>query len=218
MDLRTALLFYLCLIIGFAIHEWAHAFVADKLGDYTARALGRVTLNPIAHMDPIGSVAFPLICLFLLGGQFLFAWGKPVPVNLGNFEPSRRRRCDILITLAGPASNLCLALLGAILGGIASRFDPRLMELAGTFISVNIMLAVFNLIPIPPLDGSRVFRYIIGMSEHTFVQFARWGFLILILLINIPATRSILITTFEIFLTPFYVLMLLISGQPPPTQ
>lgn len=211
LDLQQLIVFYVCLMLGFTVHEWAHAFSAWKLGDNTAKNLGRVTLNPIKHMDPMGSVFLPLACILLTGGGFLFAYGKPVPIDLYSFEPKRRKRCDMIITLAGPGSNLVLAFLGAIIGGILCRFSPYIGQIALTFISVNITLAVFNLIPIPPLDGSRIFRYLVGMNDITFVLLARWGFLILIVLINIPPVTAAFIHFLRLAARPFIQLFVQIA-------
>ncbi|MDR1789375.1 MAG: site-2 protease family protein [Opitutaceae bacterium] len=211
-DLRQSLIFYLCLLVGFCVHEWAHAFTADKLGDGTARALGRVTLNPLAHMDPLGSVGFPLVCLLLFKGAFLFAWGKPVPVNTSNFEPRLRVRNDLLVTLAGPASNLGLALLAAILGGTLAHVDQGLGHIALVFISVNVMLAVFNLLPVPPLDGSHVLRHLTRMSGETYLRLSRWGFLILIVLLNVPVVRAAFAFALDLVMFPFVNLLVLLAG------
>ncbi|MET0261605.1 MAG: site-2 protease family protein [Rariglobus sp.] len=210
-ELREGLIFYIFLVACVSIHEWAHAFTADKLGDPTPRSQGRVTLNPIAHMDLIGTVILPLLCIFVLPGSFFFGWGKPVMVNTSYFR--HRVRDDILTTLAGPGSNLVLALLTAIIGGLACRFfDTSLVYLVVSFISLNVLLAVFNMIPLPPLDGSRVMRHVVGMSEETFINLSRWSFLILIVAINIQPVRAVLYTAMAIVETPFLLLFKAIAG------
>ncbi|MFA6961175.1 MAG: site-2 protease family protein [Opitutaceae bacterium] len=210
-ELREGLIFYIFLVASLSIHEWAHAFTADKLGDPTPASQGRVTLNPIAHMDLLGTVVFPLMCLFVIPGNFFFGWGKPVIVNISYFR--HRVRDDILTTLAGPGSNLVLALLGAVIGGLVTRyFDPALGELAGTFIYLNVVLAVFNLIPLPPLDGSHVLRHAIGMSEETYYKISRWSFLILIIAINLPPIRAIIGFAIGVVAAPFLLLFNFISG------
>lgn len=145
------------LIIGISIHECAHAFVAHVLGDSTARDEGRVTLNPLAHLDPLGSV------MLLVAG---FGWGKPVPVNPRNF--SRPGFDELLVALAGPTSNILLA---AVLGIIYQLVGDQ-YPLFGLFLlltmQINLFLTVFNLIPIPPLDGSKLFR--IALGEVAFRQ------------------------------------------------
>lgn len=139
------------IVLAVTVHEFAHAWTASRLGDPTARALGRVTLNPLAHLDPAGSI------LFLIAG---FGWGKPVP-----FDPRHLRRPKqgmLLIAAAGPASNIALALLSALVWNALPH--PALPEgwvaviwaAVGALIHLNVLLAVFNLLPLPPLDGSRI--------------------------------------------------------------
>ena len=199
---RDGLIFYLFLVICLSIHEWAHAFTADKLGDSTPASQGRVTLNPIAHMDLLGTVIFPLLCIFVLPGNFLFGWGKPVMINTSNFKHPVRD--DILTTLAGPGSNLMLALIGAVVGGVLHRFDPNIIELVSQFVILNVILAVFNMIPIPPLDGSHLMRHAVGMSEELFYNISRWGFLILILMLRIPPISHALSVVIGLVATPFF--------------
>lgn len=200
-ELRQGLILYIVLVASLCIHEWAHAFTADRLGDDTPRLQGRVTLNPVVHMDLLGTVIFPLICIFLLKGGIFFGWGRPVEVNHANF--ANRRRDDILVTLAGPGSNLVLALLASIVGGLAYRADPNTLELFQLIILLNVALAVFNLIPLPPLDGGRVMRHVVGMSEETFFNLSRWSFLILIVAINIPPVRALLGYVMLVVAQPF---------------
>jgi len=208
--LRRGLIFYIVLIASLCIHEWAHAITAHKLGDDTPDREGRVTLNPIAHMDLLGSVIFPLLCIFVLPGGLLFGWGKPVNIDISNFR--HRRRDEILTTLAGPGSNLALALIAAIVGGILFRFEPRTAELFVQLIGINVLLAVFNLIPLPPLDGGRVMRHIAGMTEETFHNIARWSFLVILIAINIPAFRLVLGAVMGLVAAPYLFLYRLIAG------
>ena len=171
------------LILAFSVHECAHAWTAWRLGDPTARMLGRVTLNPVKHLDPVGSILFPLISLVY--GGFLIGWAKPTPVTGRNFK--NYRRDDILVTLAGPASNLLSATIALILlivikhilpagdtsiatavaiaehiPGVATEGLPALFPIALFLyfvIFINLLLFVFNLIPLPPLDGSHILRH-----------------------------------------------------------
>lgn len=148
-------------IVGIVVHESAHALAAFALGDKTARSRGRVSLNPLAHVDPFGTVLLPL--LMLAAGGPVFAFAKPVPVYLGNLKHPKRD--EIIVSLAGPVSNIVLAGIGALilkaalgslygLAGIDAAY--LLVSFSVTFISVNLSLAFFNLIPLPPLDGSSI--------------------------------------------------------------
>ena len=202
-ELRQGLILYIVLVASLSIHEWAHAFTADRLGDDTPRLQGRVTLNPIAHMDMLGTVIFPLVCIFLLKGGIFFGWGKPVMVNHANF--THKKRDDIITTLAGPASNVVLALLAAIAGGLVYKADPNTAELFTLIIFLNVALAVFNMIPLPPLDGSRVMRHVVGMSEETFINLSRWSFLILMVGINLPPIRAALGVVMQACSVPFLI-------------
>jgi Zn-dependent protease len=162
LDLVFVFIGFTVLVASLSVHEAAHAWTADKLGDPTARTLGRVSLNPARHVDPIGTIAFPLIAL--LTRLPLIGWAKPVPVNTRNFRHPRRDY--VFVAAAGPASNLLLAGVGAVLWQFISAGlgERELTEaLAGPLplfvlllIEVNVLLAVFNMIPVPPLDGGNV--------------------------------------------------------------
>jgi Zn-dependent protease len=185
--IRDGLLQLILLIISIGLHEFGHAWMADLRGDPLPRMQGRVTLNPFAHADPIGTIAIPAVMIFLSPGFGLIGWGKPVQVSLPN--PRTRRMDDICITLAGPAMNLVLCLILAVIGGLGN-FDPKTQGVIIRFlvqgIYLNAGLVAFNLIPIPPLDGSRLALRLGLYSEEIFLALARWGFLVLILLVNLP--------------------------------
>lgn len=144
------------LIVSLSVHEAAHAWSADKLGDPTARMLGRITLNPLAHIDWIGTVLFPIIALTT--GAPLLGWAKPVPVNFHNLKAPRRDFA--IIAAAGPISNLLQAVVFAIvlflLGGYSATHESLLAEVVRLGLVINVSLAVFNMIPVPPLDGGNV--------------------------------------------------------------
>ncbi len=149
------------------IHEVAHGYAALFMGDVTAKYEGRLTMNPIKHLDPFGSVIFPLI-LAMINPNFVFGWAKPVPYNPYNLR--NKRWGELLVAIAGPISNILLA----ILMGIVVRFGPMMnlpvafYELAGLTVVINIYLAVFNMMPIPPLDGSKVLFALFPQSADKF--------------------------------------------------
>jgi Zn-dependent protease len=187
------LISYIGLVILLTFHEFGHAWVAMKCGDDTARLQGRVSLNPIVHIDPIGTVLLPLIMLFVSPSisRFMIGWAKPVPVNPYNLRNPRRD--DILVTMAGPAMNLVLAVALVALArvGVLVHVD----EMAGLcfrFAGISLLLCFFNLIPIPPLDGSHVLRNLAGMSYETYWQLSRYGFIAVILVLQIPQVRELL--------------------------
>jgi len=187
------IILFILLICSISIHEWAHAWVADKLGDPLPRQQGRVTLDPRSHVDPLGTIIIPLIMIFASTGFSLIGWGKPVQVSLPH--PKTRRRDDILITLAGPFSNFAIALVSVLTFGIVNRVLPlneNVWLLFFQLVSLNVILFVFNLIPIPPLDGSHILKNIIRMKDITFLKFSKYGFLLLIVLINIPAFQDLM--------------------------
>jgi Zn-dependent protease len=192
MDQNTlvnGLISYLGLVVLLTFHEFAHAWTAWKCGDDTARLQGRVSLNPLVHIDPIGTVLLPLLMLLVPGaGQFLVGWAKPVPVNLSNLPNPRVD--DILITMAGPLMNLILAVALMALARAGIVVGSRDMaEICAQFAHLSLLLCFFNLIPIPPLDGSRVLRVLTGMSYETYYQISRFGIFILILVLQYPPVR-----------------------------
>jgi len=210
VTLRNGAILFLVLLASLCIHEWAHAFTADKLGDGTPRRDGRVTLNPAAHIDLLGTIILPLLCIFVIPGGFFLAWGRPVMTNPSYYRNPRRD--DVLVTAAGPGANLGLALLAALIGGLASRFDPRVGELAMLVIQINVFLAVFNLIPLPPLDGGNIMRHVVGMSEETYLRIAQWSFFIFLVLIYLPPVRALIALAMGVTVWPFAVLLNLIGG------
>ncbi len=179
---------WMCLVALLSFHEFGHAWMAYKCGDDTARIMGRMTINPIVHIDPIGTVLIPLAILWLNPGFFIFGWAKPVPVNPNNYE--NRKRDDILISMAGPAMNVILAILLMAVYRLALELPIDVG--AGAVVHnleliafISMILCVFNLIPIPPLDGSHVMRHVVGMSEETYLKIAQYGFIILLIAINV---------------------------------
>lgn len=184
------------LIFSIVIHEVAHGAMANHLGDPTAKYADRLTLNPIKHLDPIGSVLVPLILIFT-GSPILFGWAKPVPINPYNF--SDQKYGSAKVALAGPGANLLVALFF----GLALRFFPDLIALPGLFsifsyiVFINILLAVFNLLPIPPLDGSHIlFTFLPPEMENIKIFLSQFGFFVLLFVILFFFRLVILIVNF----------------------
>lgn len=191
--LTYILILAFCVLFSLSVHEFSHGLAAYAVGDKTAKYSGRLSLNPLAHLDPFGA-----ICLFLFG----FGWAKPVPVNPWNFK--NKKGGMILTALAGPFSNFLLAFIAMViytlLGGLrfsSASFGFTLAsvfyELAYYMIMINLGLGLFNIIPIPPLDGSKVLTAI--LPERTYfklMDYERYGFIILIILINTPIFNSLL--------------------------
>jgi Zn-dependent protease len=206
--------FYIIPILLFSviIHEIAHGWVALKCGDPTAKMFGRLTLNPIPHLDLFGSIILPI--LFTIShSSFFIAWAKPVPVNPANFR--NYRRDDILVSAAGPASNLLLALACTIISIILASIDTGtgpfitfIKKMVFNGITLNVVLAVFNLIPIPPLDGSHIVAAFLPSNlAERFQKIGFVGIFLIVFIIQVPVVRSIFRSVIEFFLIPFELLL-----------
>jgi Zn-dependent protease len=197
-DFQYLLLYLPLLIISFTVHEFGHAWVALKQGDDTAYRLGRVTLNPAAHIDPLGSLILP--AMGLLSGAPALGWARPVPVTTRKFRDFRRG--DLLTSAAGIAGNFVLVIAFAVLGEIVAALLSHGVEVGRTLAIVaqmcwmggvlNFALIVFNLIPVPPLDGSRlIVHYLSPRAAQSYAEFARYGFVALWLLLFLGAFNFI---------------------------
>ena len=187
------LIFYLGLVVLLTFHEFAHAWMAWKLGDDTARLQGRLSLNPVVHIDPIGTVLLPLVMIFASPtvGRFLVGWAKPVPFNPANL--GNRWRDEMLIAMAGPAMNIILAVALVAFARAAVMFgSDAATDLFLQMAQLSLLLCFFNLIPIPPLDGSHVMRNLTGMSYETYWNLCRFGFIGIIIVLQIPGVREVL--------------------------
>ena len=172
--------FLITVILSAVIHEYAHGWAADQLGDPTARLAGRLTINPIAHIDLWGTLLLPFFLYTISGGSFMFGYAKPVPYNPYNLKD--KRFGPAMVGAAGPLSNIVLAV---IFGLMMRAFPGSILTIYfSVIVYVNILLAVFNLVPIPPLDGSKILFAILPDSMHNFkVTLERFGFFILIFFI-----------------------------------
>ena len=178
--IQTVLIYALPVLFSITIHEAAHGYVARYFGDHTASMLGRITLNPLKHIDPVGTILMPLLLYFATSGAFLFGYAKPVPVNFGNLRHPKRDM--VWVALAGPLSNLLQALLWlalfiVLLGlGIDERF---FVEMARAGVLVNLVMWAFNLFPLPPLDGGRILVGLLPWKQALMVsRIEPWGFFI----------------------------------------
>jgi Zn-dependent protease len=179
--IQTVLIYALPVIFAITVHEAAHGYVARHFGDNTAEVMGRVTLNPIKHIDPIGTILMPLMLYFATSGAFLFGYAKPVPVNFGRLRHPKRDM--IWVALAGPASNFLQAILWALVlvGLIAAGIDETFfIKMAQGGVLVNLVMWAFNLFPLPPLDGGRVLAGLLpnGPAQNFLARIEPFGFFI----------------------------------------
>ena len=178
-DLQTLIIWVIPVLLAITLHEAAHGWTASKFGDHTARMMGRVTLNPVKHIDPVGTIIVPLALLIMSTG-FIFGWAKPVPIN---FNALRSPKSGMIwVALAGPGANLIMAIGWLFVAILSVNINmPVILKMAGAGIFINLLLAVFNLLPIPPLDGSRVISALLpNPLAYKYNQLERYGFVILI--------------------------------------
>lgn len=191
--IQTVLIYALPVIFAITLHEAAHGYAAQRLGDNTAAMMGRVTLNPFAHIDPVGTILMPLLLYFSTGGAFLFGYAKPVPVR---FDRLRHPKRDMVwVALAGPGANLLQALLwGALLYllaglGLTERF---FLEMCKAGMLTNVVMFAFNLFPLPPLDGGRILVGLLPWRQAVWLsRIEPWGFYIVMALVVTGIVSSV---------------------------
>lgn len=211
--IQSILIYALPVLFAITIHEAAHGYAARHYGDDTAARLGRITLNPIKHIDPVGTIVIPLMLLFATQGAFLFGYAKPVPVRFGNLRNPKRDM--VWVALAGPASNLAQAVFWGLLlvflhgVGVSEMFFIKMCQ-GGVL--VNVVMFVLNLFPLPPLDGGRILVGLLPMRQAAVVaRIEPWGFFIVLalLLMGVVSTywmqplMSLTFSLLDIVLTPF---------------
>lgn len=204
-QIRMGGILYILLVIAITMREFGRAYAADKLGSVVPRMEGRITLNPLAHMDLMGTVILPIVCLSLcVGTQFplVFGWGKPVNAPFTN--PKTYIRDDVITTLAGAAMNLAIAFAAAVLLAVFAAFRLEAYETVATYaISINAVIFVINMLPVPPLDGGRLLKYAIKMSEETYMRLSSWGIAIFFIIIFFPPTKQIFLSLVNIVYIAF---------------
>ena len=209
-DLQTLFIWIIPVLFAITLHEAAHGWIASKFGDHTARMMGRVTLNPVKHIDPVGTILVPAALLIMSTG-FIFGWAKPVPIN---FNALRSPKSGMIwVALAGPGANLIMAIGWLLVFFLAIKMNiPILQRMADAGILINILLAVFNLLPIPPLDGSRVISALLpNPLAYKYNQLEQYGLFILIGLMYFGGFDKIVKPMVVLVLSWFtYVLQVLI--------
>ena len=196
MDIYSIIEIFVILIFSAIVHEVSHGLTAERLGDNTAREQGRITLNPIPHIDPFGSILLPLL-LLAVGSPIIFGAAKPVPVNFDNLRP--RRLGMALVSLAGQLSNFALAILFTViikLNLANSVAYPILLEA----VIINLVLGTFNLIPIPPLDGSKILASVLPEDWWPrLFAWERWGFVLVLVFLYLGLLEAVLLPVINLF-------------------
>lgn len=208
--LRSGLIFYILIVASLCLRAYAQAWMASRLGDPTPAQTGRLTLNPLPHMDMLGSVVLPLLFIFILQPalaqlNFFLAWAKPVPVNPANF--AHPWRGFLYTQLANPIMSLALCLLAALAGAVAMHFDPNLGSIFLSAIFLNACLFVIDFLPVPPLPGGMLLRHFGLLSEEAYWQVSRWGGIALLIAFQIPFVQKLIIVAISLVALPFMLLM-----------
>ncbi|WP_295958993.1 site-2 protease family protein [Rhodoferax sp.] len=183
--IQTVMVYALPVLFAITVHEAAHGYVAHYFGDNTAARMGRITLNPMKHIDPVGTILMPLILYFATSGTFLFGYAKPVPVNFGNLRNPKRDM--VWVALAGPGANLIQAFLWGVLMYVlvaTGTTEPFFLKMCKAGMLVNVVMFAFNLFPLPPLDGGRILVGLLPYRQAVLVSRVEpWGFFIVMALV-----------------------------------
>lgn len=216
--IQTIALYAIPVLFAITVHEAAHGYAARHFGDRTAEQLGRITLNPVRHIDPVGTIAMPLILYFATSGAFLFGYAKPVPVNFGRLNNPKRDM--VWVALAGPGANLIQAILWTALLyvllaiGVEERF---FLQMCRAGVLVNLVMFAFNLFPLPPLDGGRILVGLLPWKQAALVSRVEpWGFFIVMALVLTGVVGTLWLhplmaltgSAIELLLTPLRLLIL----------
>lgn len=210
--LRNGLIYFILLAASLCLRAYAQAWLANRLGDRTPAMEGRLTTNPLPHVDILGTVALPLIFIFYLQPaldrndlRLFLGWAKPVPINPHNFRNPKSGA--VLVQFAGFGMSMVLCLVAAIGGGLGYRADPQIVGIFGALISINSCLMVFDWLPLPPLPGGALLRHLGYISEETYWNIARWGGLVLIILLNFKPVAQLLGILQSIAALPFFLIL-----------
>ena len=195
-QIARCLLEFFLFFISLTLHHWGHAWMADKLGDPNPRREGRVSINPIVHIDLFGTIIFPLLCNFLTLG-IIFGWGKPISINSSYFK--HKKWGEFLVNIAGPICNLLLCFIASLV----LAFLPSYRMIAYALLEINALFIAFNCLPLPGLDSFMLLRYGLRLSDETVEFMERWSFFILIILINIPLVRTLLLVFMNFIVVSF---------------
>lgn len=214
--LRNGLIYFIILAASLCLRAFAQAWVANRLGDRTPSMEGRLTINPLPHVDILGTIVLPLICIFYLQPsldrqslRFFIGWAKPVPINQHNFKNPHSGL--VLTQFAGAGMGVLLALAAAVIGGLFFRLERETVAVFGAIIVINSSLIVLDCLPLPPLPGGLLLRYLGFISEEAFVNIARWSGLVLLIMINLRPVAAAISFLVEVVTIPFFVIMQLVA-------